>query len=268
MIKRIFGGVLILLMPILAAAQINAFVSILPLKYFVDRIGGDQVNVSVMVGPGQSPETYAPTPKQMVMLSKTKIYYRIGVPFENAWIGKIAKTNPNMPIVDLRSGISMLKKGDPHIWTNPILVIKIAKTIRNSLEQIDPNNKKTYEKNYAAFKKDLKKLDNYIGKTVSPCGFVVFHPAWGYFAHRYGLTQIALEQEGKEPGPKDIERVINTAKKQHIKLVIVQPQFSEVQAKMIANTIDAKIVILDPLVEDYLNNMRKVANVFGNYARK
>jgi zinc transport system substrate-binding protein len=303
--KRIVVAVLLLLLPILAMAQVNIFVSVLPLKYFVNRIGGNRVNVLVMVSQGQSPETYAPTPKQMVMLSKTKIYYRIGVPFENAWLEKIAAINSNMQIVDLRSGIRLLKKGDPHIWTSPILVMQMAKTIRDSLAQIDALGKKAYEKNYLTFIKDLKKLDQYIRKRdcckpnfctarhsraggnpliykdfldprfhgddvnsqLATVPFIVFHPAWGYFANTYGLKQIAIEKEGKEPGPKDLANIINTARKQHIRLVIVQPQFSQAQAQMIANTIHAKLVVLDPLSEDYLNNMYKVANVFARYPR-
>ena len=267
MYKRIIGAVILLLLPILAQAEVNVFVSVLPLKYFVDRIGGNRVNVSVMAGPGQSPETYAPTPQQMMMLSKTKIYYRIGVPFENTWIGKIAEINPNMQIVDLRSGIALLKKGDPHIWTSPHLVMQMAKNIRDTLEQIDPRGRKIYEKNYIAFINDLKILDQYLRNNISHCTFIVFHPAWGYFADNYGLQQIAIEKQGKQPGPKDLEKIIATARKQHVKLVIVQPQFSQAQAHMIANTIHAKIVVLDPLSEDYLNNMYKVADVFAHYAR-
>jgi len=257
--KRIIVAVL-LIFPMLAMAEVNVFVSVLPLKYFVARVGGDRVDVQVMVGPGQSPETYAPTPKQMQQLTHSKIYYRVGVPFESAWINKIEAINPQMQIVDLRNGITM-RKSDPHIWTDPILVMKMVGTIKDSLEKIDPDGKKVYAKNYANFIQDLKNLDKNIKaklKNIPSRTFLVFHPAWGYFAAQYGLQQIAIEKEGKEPGPKDLARIISLAKQKGIKLVIVQPQFSKSQAQMIANVLSAKIVVLDPLAEDYLNNMQKV----------
>jgi zinc transport system substrate-binding protein len=258
--KRIIVAVLLIFLPVLAMAEVNVFVSVLPLKYFVERVGGKRVDVSVMVGPGQSPETYAPTPKQMQQLTKTQIYYRVGVPFEIAWINKIKAINPRMQIIDLRSGIK-LYPSDPHIWTDPILVMQMAETIRDSLTKIDPAAKTIYQKNYIKFINDLKNLDQYIQaklKNMPSHTFLVFHPAWGYFARQYGLEQIAIEKEGKEPGPQDLAKTISLAREKGIKLVIVQPQFSKSQAQMIASELGAKIVVLDPLAEDYLNNMQKV----------
>lgn len=264
------------LLPVTVLAQvpnipIKVFVSILPMKYFVERVGGNNVDVSVMVAPGQSPETYAPAPKQMVMLSKSTIYYRIGVPFEDVWMRKIQRMNPSMQVVDLRKGIALrhLPVGiDPHIWTNPLLVVRISETIRDSLINIDVKNKKIYERNYLIFVNDLKKLDNYIRfklKNLSSRTFLVFHPAWGYFADAYKLQQMAIEQEGKEAGPRDLENIAKVALQKHIKAIFVQPQFNKTQARAIANLIHAKIVVIDPLAEDYLSNMYRVAEIFARY---
>jgi len=266
----------LVLLPIAVFAEtqnipIRVFVSILPIKYFVERVGGDNVDVSVMVRPGQSPVTYAPTPRQMVRLSKAKIYYRTGVPFEDAWMKRIQRMNPSMQVIDLRKGITLRRfpiGTDPHIWTNPLLVMRMSETIRDSLIKVDAKNKRIYEKNYLVFVNDLKKLDNYIRfklKNLSSRTILVFHPAWGYFADAYGLQQMAIEQEGKEAGPRDLENIAKVALQKHIKAIFVQPQFNKTQAQAIANLIHAKIVIIDPLAEDYLSNMYKVTNIFANY---
>lgn len=251
----------------------RVFVSVLPLKYFVNRIGGDKVDVKVMVKAGQSPETYAPTPKQMALLEQTVIYYRIGVPFENVWLKKIRQINPNMKIIDLRKGIYLKKLvdgTDPHIWNSPKLVMHMAKTIRNSLIAIDSKNNQFYQSNYLAFRNDLVRLDTYIHaqlKHLQNRVFFVFHPAWGYFADAYGLKQIAIEKEGKQPGPRDIARIIDIAKRNRIRVIFVQPQFNKTQAQIIARSIQARIITVDALAEDYLHNMRRMANILGHACR-
>lgn len=278
MFRRITLSIVSLLMLIwmvcATAAPIQVFVSVLPLKYFVKQVGGNHVKVAVMVGPGQSPETYAPTPRQMQQLNKTEIYYRVGVPFERAWMHKIKNINSKMQLIDLRRNIKVEYLGkavDPHIWTDPVLVMHMAKTIRDSLIKLDPADKEAYDKNYVNFIADLEKLDQKIRAKFADLHnhtFMVFHPAWGYFAARYGLKQIAIAKEGKPIGPRDLERVINTARAKHVRLVLVQPQFSNTQANMIAHLIHAKVVTADPLAENYLVNMNKVVNIFVKYLGK
>ncbi|MCK4608180.1 MAG: zinc ABC transporter substrate-binding protein [Gammaproteobacteria bacterium] len=276
MYKKTLCLCLALLLPFTCLAQnsskpINVFVSVLPMKYFVERVGGDKVAVSVMVTPGQSPETYAPTPKQLKKLRTAQIYYRIGVPFESVWLPNIVQLNSDLQIIDLRRDISLRKLAngsDPHVWTDPILVMQMAKTIRDSLSKIDPKDREFYAKNCTAFIAQLTESDRYIKRKLTSVtkqqrAFLVFHPAWGYFAARYGLEQIAIKKDGKEPGPKDLAAIITNAKSRHLKAVVVQPQFSEKQAEMIAHTIDGKLIVLDPLAEDYLTNMHKVADRFA-----
>lgn len=257
-----------------AAEPLTIFVSILPQKYFVERIGGNRVRVSVMVKAGRSPETYAPTPRQMVRLSQAQIYFRIGVPFEDAWLESIATANPKMRVVNLRQGISVLplpaedRHGaiDPHIWTSPPLVEKMAARIYTALAAIDPAHQAEFEENYHAFIQDLERLDSYIRKTLAGIThrqFLVFHPAWRYFAHTYGLTEIAIEQAGKEPSAKSLATLIEQAQREDIQVIFVQKQFSRTHAEVVARAIGAKIIPFDPLAEDYIHNLRQVANTLA-----
>jgi zinc transport system substrate-binding protein len=268
-----------------AADPFSVFVSILPQKYFVERIGGSRVQVSVMVGQGRSEETYEPTPRQMVKLAQARLYFRIGIPFENAWLGSIIKVNPNMEVVDCRQGIPLLSTAsslpimeasdqygatDPHTWTSPPLVKIMAAHIRNVLVAVDPAYGHQFEKNYQAFVQDLEQLDQFIRRTLTGIThhrFMVFHPAWRYFAHTYGLEEIAIEQAGKEPGAKSLAALIELGRQEDIRVIFVQRQFSQINADLVARAIGAKIVSLDPLAEDYISNLHHVATVLAGALR-
>lgn len=243
--------------------KIQVFVSILPLKDFVEQIGKDRVDVQVMVLPGQSPATYAPKPKQMQLLSKADLYFRIGVPFENVWMSKMHQINPQLSIVDLRQGLKMIEKEDSHVWTSPPYVMIMCHTIMHHLIKLDGSNQKFYEKNYEVFKKKLQDLDAWLHQELNPYqgkSFLVFHPAWGYFARTYGLRQMAIEKEGKEPGPKDIVQIIAQAKKENIHTIFVQKQFDQKNARVIAEALHAQVVVIDPLAEKYILNMKNFGN--------
>lgn len=268
-----------------AADPLSVFVSILPQKYFVERIGGNRVQVLVMVGPGQSPETYEPTPRQMVKLSQANLYFRIGVPFENIWLKRIIAANPNMEVVDCREDIPLLPTGethgtgeedeghgatDPHLWTSPVLVKKMAVHIRNALAAVDPAYSYQFEANYQAFVQELEQLDRFIRQTLADVThhrFMVFHPAWRYFAHTYGLEEIAIEQAGKEPGAKSLAALIEWGRREGVRAIFVQKQSSRASAEVVARAIGAKIITLDPLAEDYVNNLRYVATVLARVLR-
>lgn len=251
---------------IFAASPMQVTASILPIQYFIARIGMDKVKVNVMVKPGASPETYAPTPKQIQSLHASKLYYRIGVPFENAWLPHIAKINPHLKIIDLRQGIPLHKLAnvpDPHIWNDPLLVMQMAHVIKNSLTKIDPANKSFYYKNYRLFIADLNNLHKHIIKKLKNAKnrvILVYHPAWGYFAKRYGLQQIAFEKEGKEASLQYMLKIVKLAKRLKINTIFVEPQFSKTQAQKLAQIINAKIVEINPLAANYLANMQQVVN--------
>jgi zinc transport system substrate-binding protein len=263
-----------------AANKISVVVSVLPEKFFVERVGGSHVKVSVMVGPGQSPATYEPTPRQMAALAAARVYFRIDVPFEIVWMGRIRAANPDMVVVDVTEGIKRRpvqqigdakssdagRFPDPHVWTSPPLAKRISARIRDALIRLDPAQRDEYERNYAELAAELDALNSEIRDRVSSLKqrvFMTFHPAWGYFADTYGLRQIPIESEGKEPGPRTLLDVIEEAKRLDIKVIFVEPQFSRSSAEMVAREIGGRVVAIDPLAEGYIENMRKVAAAFA-----
>ena len=285
------------------AGPVRVFVSIAPQKYFVHQIGKDLVDVQVMVQPGASPATYEPRPKQMADLSKTKVYFAMGVPFEKAWLKKIAATNPELKVVHTDRDIHKIPmaahhhydegrpniKGeshigtgrhkeaghkdkedhpdqgipDPHIWLSPPLVKLQAGIILTTLQEVDPSHRSVYEANYNQFVLKIDELDALLKKTFAGkhgLEFMVFHPAWGYFAHTYGLKQVPIEIEGKAPKPARLKELIEYAKERGIKMVIVQPQFSSKRAELVAREIGGQVVYADPVAEDWLANMLEMAD--------
>lgn len=266
--------------------KLRVFTSILPQEYFVKRIGGDRVEVQALVKPGSSPATYEPSPRQMAALSEANLFFRIGVPFERVVLPKIKNNMKNLRVVDTREGVSLRKMNshshgagdneenkqaahphdkdgaDPHIWLNPRFVIIQARTIADALIQADPKGKAAYEKNLAAFVKALDGLDAKLKKTFAPFkgkAFMVFHPAWGYFADAYGLKQEPIEIEGKDPSSKQLARIVETARAQDIHIIFVQPQFSRRLAKRVAESIGGKVVAIDPLARDLISNLENAA---------
>ncbi len=263
------------------ADTIGVTVSILPEKYFVERIGGDHVSVNVMVGSGSDPHTYEPKPAQMAALSDSAIFFRMGVEYENAWLDRISSTNPKMKIVDLSEGIQKLpmpahqgEQGtasgegqDPHVWTSPVLVKSMAEQIYTELSGLDPANKSVYKSNLDSFIKDIDALDSEIRSSLSSISnrrFMVFHPGWAYFARDYNLEEIPIEIGGSEPSASELAALIDTAKADNIDVIFAQPEFSTQIAKYVADEIGGKVVIISNLKENWLENMREVALTFKN----
>jgi len=271
----------------LASPKVKIFVSTLPQKYFFDQIGADHIDISVLVGPGQSPATYDPTPKQMVELASAQLYQRIGVPFERIWMTDISKRIPNLKIVDAREGIKLLDieashkahsdssktdhGKDPHIWTDPQRVKKIANQILKNLIELDPKHKTNFKNNYHLFIQRMDILDKRIQNTLSNIKshrFMVFHPSWGYFADRYKLQQIPVEHEGKSPSAQSLTRLIETARTQNINSILVQKQFSQRSAKILAKAFGGRAIIVDPLAYNYPESLEHVANAIAGTSSK
>jgi len=278
---------------VFAYDKLSVFVSIVPQKYFVQQIGQDLVDVRVMVPPGASPATYEPKPRQMADLSKSKVYFAIGVPFENAWLKKIAAANPKMKVVHTDHGIQKIPMAahlnpgkaaehsgegerhlddqhahsglDPHIWLSPTLVKIQARMILTVLQEIDPSHRSIYASNYSQFVAGIDALDAQL-KTIfadrAGHRFMVFHPAWGYFADAYGLEQIPIEIDGKNPKPAQLKATIELAREKGIRIIFVQPQFSKKSAELIAREIGGQVAVADPLAEDWLANLRDMAGKF------
>jgi zinc transport system substrate-binding protein len=324
---------------------LRVFVSIPPQRYFVKRVGGDLVDVSVLVPPGQSPHTYELTPKQMVRLSEAHVFFRIGIPFEERVVDKVGATLKALNIVDTRKGVEMralserhdhgdeydeahqtanrarpgdegghhqkwdhrhapaeeqpaseapahqeehrhlqkVEHGhglgvahenpghdvhgpgelDPHVWLSPRVVKVQARTICDELCRLDPANKAAYEENCRLFQEELDRIDGRIAEALAPLKrreFFVFHPAFGYFADAYGLRQVAVQAGGKDPNVKQLGALIERAKREGVKLLFVQPQFSKSSAEAVAEQIGGAVVPMDPLAEDYLENLLDMAS--------
>jgi len=261
-------------------------VSILPQKYFIERIGGDQVRVNVMVGPGDSPHDYEPKPSQMTSLSESDVYFSIGVEFEDAWMDRIRSANPQMQVVNLAQEINLIpmeahvhhdeehadeeddhaEEMDPHIWTSPANGALIAEKIAENLIALDPPYATTYQENLDALLADISKLQADINTALADVdarNFMVFHPAWGYFAQEFDLQQIPVEVAGSEPSASELAQLIKEAEEENISVIFAQPEFSTRSAEYIASEIDGKVILVSPLAEDWLDNMRTVAQTFA-----
>ncbi len=243
---------------------IGVVVTILPQADFVKNVGGDKVQVTVMVPPGASPHTYEPTASQLKEVSKAKIYFKVGsgVEFERAWMDKIMAVNPDMQVVDCTKGITKLGK-DPHIWNSPINAKVMVEHICDGLCQADPNHEAYYTENRDKYLQELDDVDAYIhgrldGFTENRV-FMIYHPAFGYFANEYNLTQIAIEHKGKAPTPKVIQDCVNKARQYNLSYIYVAPQFATQNAEAIAHEIGGQTVFMDPLPRDYIANMRSIA---------
>jgi len=266
-----------------AVTRIPVFVSIVPQKYFVEKIGGDLVDVHTMVSPGASPATYEPKPRQMAALTKAKVYFAIGVPFESRWLQKIAAANPLLEVIHTDRGTVKIpmqtfhhsgsgkqhpeptspKRLDPHIWLSPKRVKIQAQHILNTFVRIDSLHRSIYITRYDQFIRELEDLDTEIRKKLAGekgRQFMVFHPSWGYFAHEYGLEQTAVEIEGKDPKSAQLKALIQQAKSKGIKVIFMQRQFSSKSAKVVARAIGGRVVFLDPLAPNWADNLRKTAS--------
>ncbi len=248
-------------------------VSILPQKYFIDRISGNDFKVTILIPPGASPATYEPSPKQMREVTKATAYLRIGkIPFEQIWLPNLLNNTQNITVVDLSEGVTFIREqqqhGDhkhqggiePHIWSSPVLAKTIAQNTYTILVKLKPENQQRYQQN-------LKKLLVDINQLIAECNtlkqqkqktFLIYHPALSYLAKDCGLQQIAIEKEGKEPSPAHLHELVKLAKQNQIKTIFIQQQFNNENAKTLANEIGAEIVVINPLSENWLTEMRRI----------
>lgn len=258
-------------------APLRLAVSILPQRTFLQKLAGPEAKIDVMVLPGASPHTYEPRPGQMKALAETALYFSIGVPFEKTWLPKFQGLYPSLRVVPTDAGISKRAidghghghahaKGahpDPHIWLSPPLVKIQAGHMAAALMDRDPLHRQRYSDNLKGFEQEIDTLDKdlrtILGRPGASRAFLVFHPSWGYFADAYGLEQIAIEMEGKEPSARELEHLITLARAHGIRVVFVQPQFNRKMAETLSRELQARVSIADPLREDWAANLREVA---------
>jgi zinc transport system substrate-binding protein len=287
--------VLLCLLPIPAGAQaaVNVLVSILPQKYFAERIGGDQVRVTVLIAPGTEPENFEPGIQQLKQAGQADIFWRIGLPFEDQLGRRMLSDRPGVALLDARDGLRLREMesiaivladneeaaahddhahtgADPHLWLSPRNVKHMGQALMQTLARRDPQHAEYFAANYRRFAAELDELDARIKDLFAGLEqrrFMVFHPAWGYFADDYGLRQLPIEVEGKSPGPKTLAAVIRIARAENIRVIFVQRQFSRRDADIVAQAIDGSVVVVDPLAEDYSRNLLQVARAFAEAMR-
>lgn len=257
--------------------KLSVFVSILPLSFFAQRIAGDRAGVEVLVGPGQSPETFEPTGKQMARMETADVFFTVGVPFEKSILPRIKNIYPSVQIVNTTSGITTREldqhaghhEHDPHVWLDPRHAKIIARNMCDALTRLDPGHGQEYERKYGELAAELDALDDEIQRLLAPLEgttILVYHPAYGYFARRYGLVQVAIEEGGVAPGSKHVASLLEGAEERTVKAVFVQPQFSRAAAQTLAERMGAKVYTLDPLSADYVSNLRRLANTIVSAA--
>jgi len=286
-----FAAALILIYPasqthedIKSPDKISVVVSILPVAEFVEKVGGDKVKVTTMVPAGADAHTYEPLPEQLKEISNAKMYAQVGsgLEFETVWMDKLTEINKNMLVVNSSKGISFIpnedivapchqhgeeSQYDTHVWVSPRNAKIMVENIYQGLIHVDPANKDYYKANKDKYLQELDNLDKNITATlagVKDRKILVYHPAWGYFCRDYGLTQIAIEKDGKEPTPQGMASVIDQAKRENIKVVFISPQFSRKSAESVASEIGGQVVMIDYLDKNYIENMKKVAEAFKN----
>lgn len=266
-------------------------VSILPQKQIVEKIAGNDFEVSAIIPPGFSPETYDPTSQDMQIISSADIYFRIGhIPFELINIPKIQEVNPSMKIIDtsVNNELIMLEEHnhdgtdqeeienheaeiDPHVWLAPTMVKQQAEIIKNSLVELYPDQATNFEENFVNLTAELDDLNNILREAFAPIQgktMLVYHPGFGYLAHIYGFNQEHFQIEGKDPSISQLQAIIEKAKAEDIKVIFVQKQFSTSSAQAIAENIGGSVVQIDPLDPNYIGNIKNIAQIVSENLKK
>ena len=281
------------------APVVSAFCSIAPQEFFVERVGGDLISVKVLVGPGQSPHMFEPTPRQMADLAESDVYFAIGLPFEDRLLGRVEELGSGIQVVDTSEGIPRRRvedahrhdeedgsddhlegahstdhassaqdcehRGlpDPHTWLNPRFAKVQARNICSALKELVPEHGEELEANLSRLLHDLDALDAELTDALGPLAgesIYVFHPAFGYFTDAYGLRQVPIELGGMEPSARELVGLIDHAISEGVRVIFVQPQFSTRSARAIAEEIGGAVVPIDALSADYMHNLRSIAH--------
>ena len=250
-------------------------VTIEPLRYFTEAIAGENYQVVSMVPKGSSPENYDPTPQQLVNLSKSQAYFRIGhIGFEQAWMKKLEANCPDMKIYDTSKGIDLIRdKGhwhgnhfheggvEPHIWNSTQNALIIADNIYQALCELDTTHQADYKYRLDSLKQSIQQTDAETRRLLENADstFLIYHPALSYFARDYGLKQISIEEGGKEPSPAQLKKLIETCRNENVHTIFVQQEFDQRNAQLIAHELGIDIVSINPLSYDWTEEMLQTA---------
>ncbi len=284
MIKSIIGLVLLAVLwscsqgPETQGDKKGILVSIGPQAWFVHQLLPDTVPVYVLVPPGSSPHAFEPGPADLIHLEQSLGYLRIGhIGFELSLAEKIRSSYPDKPVFDLSQGISLMQghehhhegehhehggEGtDPHIWMSVTQGKIIAANTRDALLQLFPDQQDSILSRFARLSTRLDSLDLQFAEQLKASGvgrFAIFHPALSYYAKDYGLEQLSIEEEGKDPSPAHLQQVIDLIREGGIKTILVQREFNQEQARTIAREAGVGITVIDPLSEDWERSLREI----------
>lgn len=249
-------------------SKLHVFVSIPPQKFFVERIGGDRVEVSVMLEPGHAPETYEPPPRKIAALQSARLYVLMNVPFERGWRDALPAEGPRFSVIDSGPQVEdPSDHGDPHGWVAPQDARRIAGIVLDALVSADPSGAEAYRMRHELLLVDLTVLEREMrGQLARPRTpyFIISHASLGRLAGAFGLEQIALEEGGKEAGPRRLASIIDLARREQIRTVLVQTQYRSGSARTLARELGAEVVEIDPLAADYLAGMRAIARAIAD----
>ena len=265
-------------------------VTIEPVRYFTEAIAGDSFTVVSLVPRGTSPETYDPTPQQLMELAKSDAYLRIGyIGFELTWADKLADNAPHMPVFNLSDGIRLIYDDshhhhhgegatgnydeaehhhhhggvEPHVWNSAQNACIIADNILYALCSIDGQNASAYKARHDSLVAGIERTDSLLRRMLADpeadWSFMIYHPALSYFARDYGLHQISIEEGGKEPSPAQLKKLIDLCRKEHVRVIFVQPEFDRRNAELIAEQTGAKVVPINPLAYEWEEEMIRTA---------
>jgi zinc transport system substrate-binding protein len=248
-------------------------VSILPQKYFVDQIAGDLVQVNVLVSPGASPHNYEMLPSQMKDLAKSKVWLKIGLlTFEEALGDKLATINKDLLIVNCSQGISPIagseceeEEGhnhdhahhdafDPHIWLAPAESKIMAHNTLMALKTSFPDHADQFDLNYEKFIARIDSVTELIGQKLVPLQnrtILIYHPAFAYYARQFGMQQVPLELDGKDPSPRHMKNIVDLAHEKNIRVIFIQKEFDAAFAQQLAREINGEVVVIDPMDYDW-----------------
>lgn len=259
-------------------------VSIQPLKYFIDRLTNESLEVNVMVSPGASHSTYAPTPLQFRKLSDSDLYIRIGyLGYERAWIGRLSELNPNMEVLNLSDHVSLIvgdeidhgdhvHEGgiDPHIWMSPAVMQTLLPHIKTTITGVYPELISVVEENYPTLEAEIEEMDRLFRRLSGELGttsFMIYHPALTYMARDYGFTQISIEHEGKEPSPAMLARIIRDAREHNIPVIFIQAEYDMRSAELVSKETGASLAKIFPEGYNWKETMTGVAGLMEKYLK-
>jgi zinc transport system substrate-binding protein len=255
-------------------------VSILPQKYLVECIADSLFHINVMMPPGANHETYEPTPLAMKSLANSKIYFSIGwLDFERTWTSRFADLSPGMKIVNTSEGGELLKYDghdhgghtsgiDPHTWLSPRFIKLQSEHVADALSELDPEHSALFNANLLRFSARLDSIDTLYSRLFAPmkgAKFLIYHPALGYFARDYKLSQISLETEGKEPSAVHMSELIEIARKEGIHSILVSKEFDSRNAETLAREIGGQVIVFDPMAGDLLANLGRIARILSRH---